>query len=64
MIYRIEASGDHPVRVDDLEALRGFAGAYEAECAASGKPATLQGLLPALEDADPSRIFVRPGGPG
>ncbi len=52
---RIEAWGDHPIRVDDLEALRGFGGAYEAECAASGAPATLQGLLLALQDADPKR---------
>lgn len=55
VIGRIEAWGDHPIRMDDLEALRGFAGAYEAECAASGAPATLQGLLVALGDADPKR---------
>lgn len=55
LISRIEAWGDHPIRVDDLEALRGFAGTYEAECAASGAPATLQGLLLALQDAEPKR---------
>jgi len=55
VISRIEAWGDHPIRLDDLEALRGFAGAYEEECAASGMPATLQGLLTAISDADPKR---------
>lgn len=55
VIGRIESWGDHPIRLDDLEALRGFAGAYEAECAASGSPATLQGLLLAIADADPKR---------
>lgn len=55
VLSRIETWGDHPIRVDDLEALRGFAGTYEAECAASGAPATLQGLLLALQDADPKR---------
>ena len=52
---RIEAWGDYATRLDDLEALRGFAGDYEAECAASGAPATLQGLLLAFVQADPKR---------
>jgi ATP-dependent helicase/nuclease subunit A len=55
IIGRIEAWGDHPIRLDDLEALRGFAAAYEAECAASGAPATLQGFLLALNEAKPKR---------
>lgn len=55
LISRIEVWGDHPIRLDDLEALRGFAGSYEAECAASGVPATLPGLLLAVAVADPMR---------
>lgn len=55
LIGRIEVWGDHPIRLDDLEALRGFAGAYEVECTASGMPATIQGLLSAIVDADPKR---------
>src|SRR3546814_5836133 len=36
VIGRIERWGDHATRLDDLEALRGFAATYESECAASG----------------------------
>ena len=53
LISRIERWGDHATRLDDLEALRGFARAYEAECVASGAPATPSGLLLSLKDADP-----------
>jgi len=55
VIGQIERWGDHAIRLDDLEALRGFARAYEAECLASGVPATPSGLLLALKDADPQR---------
>src|SRR3546814_10696383 len=55
VIGRIERWGDHATRLDDLEALRGFAATYESECAASGAAATLQGLLLALADVDPKR---------
>lgn len=55
LMARIEQWGDPAVRFDDLEALRGFARAYEGECAASGAPATLHGLLLALDEADPKR---------
>lgn len=55
LMARIEQWGDPAVRFDDLEALRGFARAYESECVSSGAPATLQGLLLALDDADPKR---------
>lgn len=62
VIARIESWGDHQMRLDDLEALRGFASAYEAECAASGAPATLQGLLLALASADAKRPPSRSAG--
>jgi len=52
---QIEQWGDPATRFDDLEALRGFATAYENECASSGAPATLHGLLLSLEGADPKR---------
>jgi ATP-dependent helicase/nuclease subunit A len=55
VIGRIELWGDHAVRLDDLEALRGYARAYEAECTAAGVPATPSGLLLALKGADPQR---------
>ncbi|MBB3355569.1 ATP-dependent exoDNAse (exonuclease V) beta subunit [Rhizobium sp. BK049] len=55
MMAQIEQWGDPAIRFDDLEALRGFAAAYEGECAASGTPATLQGLLLSLDGADPKR---------
>lgn len=55
MMGQIEQWGDPATRCDDLEALRGFASAYEKECAASGAPATLHGLLLSLESADPKR---------
>lgn len=55
MMAQIEQWGDPAIRFDDLEAVRGFAAAYEGECAASGAPATLHGLLLSLEGADPKR---------
>ncbi|MDX0680112.1 AAA family ATPase [Sinorhizobium medicae] len=55
MMAHIEQWGDPAIHFDDLEALRGFAAAYEGECAASGAPATLQGLLLSLDGADPKR---------
>jgi ATP-dependent helicase/nuclease subunit A len=55
VMARIEAWGDHAIRLDDLEALRGFAQTYEAECVSSGAPATPSGLLLALKSADPKR---------
>jgi ATP-dependent helicase/nuclease subunit A len=51
----IEGWGDIAVRLDDLEALRGFARAYENECAGSGAPATASGLVLALKTATPQR---------
>ncbi|MBP1884985.1 3'-5' exonuclease [Sinorhizobium mexicanum] len=55
LMEQIEQWGDPAIRFDDLEALRGFAADYEGECAASGAPATLQGLLLSLDGADPKR---------
>jgi ATP-dependent exoDNAse (exonuclease V) beta subunit len=55
LMSHIESWGDTAMRLDDLEALRGFSHAYEEECTASGAPATLQGLLLALEGAEPKR---------
>ncbi|MEY9584284.1 UvrD-helicase domain-containing protein [Sinorhizobium fredii] len=55
MMAQIEQWGDPAIRFDDLEALRGFAAAYENECSASGAPATLHGLLLSLKSADPKR---------
>jgi ATP-dependent helicase/nuclease subunit A len=55
LIGQVERWGDHAIRLDDLEALRGYARAYEAECMASGAPATPSGLLLALKGADPKR---------
>ncbi|KRD72080.1 UvrD-helicase domain-containing protein [Ensifer sp. Root278] len=55
LMAQIEQWGDPATRFDDLEALRGFAAAYENECSSSGTPATLHGLLLSLEDADPKR---------
>lgn len=55
LMSRIERWGDAPMRFDDLEALRGFSRAYEDECAASCTPPTLQGLLLALNGAEPRR---------
>jgi ATP-dependent exoDNAse (exonuclease V) beta subunit len=55
VLSHIESWGDTAMRLDDLEALRGFSRAYEEECAASGSPATLQGLLLALDGAEPKR---------
>lgn len=55
VIRRIETWGDAAVRLDDLEALRGFARAYEASCASSGAPATPSGLVLALAADEPRR---------
>lgn len=48
VIRRIESWGDIAPRLDDLEALRGFARGYEASCVSSGAPATPSGLILAL----------------
>lgn len=55
LMARIQRWGDHAIRLDDLEALRGCAKTYEADCASQGVPATPAGLLVALADADPKR---------
>ena len=55
VIRRIETWGDVAARLDDLEALRGFALAYEASCASSGAPATPSGLVLALAADKPGR---------
>ena len=52
---RIESWGDVAARLDDLEALRGFARTYEANCAGGGIPATPSGLLLALAADEPRR---------
>jgi ATP-dependent exoDNAse (exonuclease V) beta subunit len=55
VIRRIETWGDVAARLDDLEALRGFARTYEASCASSGAPATPSGLVLALATDEPRR---------
>jgi ATP-dependent exoDNAse (exonuclease V) beta subunit len=55
VMVRIERWGDTAIRFDDLEALRGFGRAYEEECASSSAPATLPGLILALDGAHPKR---------
>ena len=55
VVTKIESWGDHAIRLDDLEALRGFARMYETECRSSGAPATSSGFLLALKSADPER---------
>jgi ATP-dependent helicase/nuclease subunit A len=55
VMRRIETWGDVAARLDDLEALRGFALAYEASCASSGAPATPSGLVLALAADEPRR---------
>lgn len=52
---RIESWGDAIARLDDLEALRGFARDYEANCSSAGVAATPSGLVLALAAEDPSR---------
>lgn len=52
---RIETWGDVAGRFDDLEALRGFARLYEANCVSSGTPATPSGLVLALNADEPPR---------
>lgn len=52
---RLESWGDWAGRLDDLEALRGFARAYETSCASSGAPATPSGLVLALGADEPKR---------
>lgn len=51
----IESWGDVPARLDDLEALRGFARSYEESCAGEGSPATPSGLALALAAENPAR---------
>jgi len=46
--------GDLPERLDDCEALRGFARTYEETCGSEGMPATLSGLILMLQ-ADPPK---------
>ncbi|MBL0115494.1 MAG: UvrD-helicase domain-containing protein [Sphingomonadales bacterium] len=55
MSRRFERWGDLTVCLDDLEALRGFARSYEGNCASSGSPATLSGLILSLRQAKPAR---------
>lgn len=55
VMRRIETWGDVAARLDDLEALRGFARTYEASCASSGAPATPSGLVLALAASAPRR---------
>jgi ATP-dependent helicase/nuclease subunit A len=55
VMHRIETWGDVAARLDDLEALRGFARRYEAGCASSGAPATPSGLVLALAADEPRR---------
>ena len=55
VIRRIETWGDVAARLDDMEALRGFARSYEASCASSGVPATPSGLVLALAADEPRR---------
>lgn len=55
VMAKVEGWGDHAIRLDDLEALRGFARTYEAECLSSSAPATPSGFLLALKGADPER---------
>ncbi len=58
---RIESWGDAAERLDDLEALRGFALGYEESCGAEGTPATLNGLILALgADPPPRPRSLRP----
>ena len=52
---RIETWGEAAARFEDLEALRGFARTYEADCAAAGVPATPSGLVLALAAEEPTR---------
>ncbi|EPR15832.1 hypothetical protein M527_23580 [Sphingobium indicum IP26] len=52
---RIESWGDVAGRLDDLEALRGFARSYEQSCAGAGSPATPSGLALALAAENPPR---------
>lgn len=55
VMARVESWGECATRLDDLEALRGFAREYENECAGSGSPATATGLILAARLADPPR---------
>ena len=52
---RIEGWGNYSSRLEDLEAIRGFAITFESLCASSGVPATVSGLLLALSEDDPKR---------
>lgn len=55
LIGRIERWGDAAMRLDDLEALRGFVRAYEAEADAAGAPATPHGFLLAIAEDEAPR---------
>lgn len=55
LLSRIERWGHHAIRLDDLEALRGFARTYESECTGSGEPATLSGLLLSFGESETKR---------
>jgi len=55
LLSHVERWGNHAIRLDDLEALRGFARTYESECSGSGYPATLSGLLLAFGQAETKR---------
>lgn len=52
---RVEQWGNPDTRLEDLEALRGFASEFEALCQSSGVPATPSGLILALQREDPQR---------
>ncbi|WIJ25785.1 UvrD-helicase domain-containing protein [Devosia sp. RR2S18] len=58
---QIEGWGDCVARLDDLEALRGYARAYEAGCAASGVPATPSAFILWLASENPQRPKSRQG---
>ena len=55
IIRRIETWGDVADSLDDLEALRGFARAYQTNCVSLGAPATPSGLVLALAADEPRR---------
>jgi ATP-dependent helicase/nuclease subunit A len=55
LMSTVESWGECAVRLDDLEALRGFAREYENDCRGSASPATATGLILAFKLADPPR---------
>ncbi|WP_443749341.1 UvrD-helicase domain-containing protein [Asticcacaulis solisilvae] len=52
---RVEGWGNPDTRLEDLEALRGFARSFEQLCKGAGTPATPSGLILALDRDDPQR---------